>query len=216
MPKIKVGLKAMKNIRLRLDEAIRYRTQQESVAVRLQRGSSVVRGWSNYYRIAHNFTNVAGSLDHYAFWSAVKAVCRKFDITTAKCVKKYGRTGKFRVDEFCQLETFSGISMNLDYRGPKPYEPGYGAYATDANDGADLSRFNEGRRRGAADMKWKALRRDQFRCRQCNMTVSDRSSHADHVVPVHRFASFAQADHLDNVQTLCLLYHKEKHAAKSS
>lgn len=214
VPKIKVSTKALKNIRLRLDEAMRYRPQQESVVARLQRGSSVVRGWSNYYRIAHNFTNLAGSLDHYAFWSAVKAICRKFDITTAKCVRKYGRTGKIRIDEFCQLETFSGISMKLDYRGPEPYEPGYGVYETDADEEADWSRFNEGGRRGAADTKWEALRRDQYRCRLCDKPVSNRNSQADHITPVRRFASFAQANDLDNVQTLCLNCHERKHAAK--
>jgi len=124
VPKILVGPKAVRNLKTRLDEAIRLRPQQESVALRLQRGSAVVRGWSEYYRIAHNFPRMAGTLDHHAFWIAVKALCRKFDITTAQCVKKYGSRGVIRLDESCELERFSGKSMKLDYRGPDPYEPG--------------------------------------------------------------------------------------------
>ena len=184
------------------------------MAVRLGRGSSVVRGWSNYYRIAHNFTNMAGSLDHHAFWSAVKAICRKFDISTGRCVKKYGRTGVIKIDDSCQLATFSGIPMKLDYRGPKPYQSGSGFYETDGEMEADFSRYCEGRRRGAADLKWAALRRDQYRCRQCGKPVTARTSNADHSVPVKRFANFKQASTLDNIQTLCLECHRAKSATE--
>ncbi len=131
VPKIKIGRKAFRNLRERLREAIRRRPQQESVALRLQRGSAVVSGWSGYYRIAHDFTGIAGTLDHWAFWITVKTICRKFDITTAQCVRKYGRTGVIRVDDSCRLATFSGRSMKLDYRRPEPYIPGNSFYATD-------------------------------------------------------------------------------------
>jgi len=91
VPKIKIGPRAVTRARQRLDEAMRYRPHQESVACRLLRGSMVARGWAEYYRIAHDFAKATGALDHYAFWSAVKAICRKFDISTAKCPRRYVR-----------------------------------------------------------------------------------------------------------------------------
>ena len=59
VPKIKVGRKAITNIQTRLGEALRYRPMQESISVRLVRASAVIRGWSNYFKIAHNFSQVA-------------------------------------------------------------------------------------------------------------------------------------------------------------
>jgi len=200
VPKIKVGLKALRNLRARLNDAIRRRPQQESVALRLQRGSSVVRGWSEYYRIAHNFTGIAGTLDHQAFWIAV-------------CVKRYGRTGVIRLDESYQLAKFSGIPMKLDYRGPEPYEPGKGIYGTDESLEADTRYFSERSRPGNLDVKCAALQRDQYRCRCCGQPVAAETSQAHHPIPVKRFASFALANTEDNLETLCLECHRERHGA---
>lgn len=213
VPKIRIGDKALQNLRVRLSDAIRRRPQQESVAGRLRRGSAVVRGWSEYFRIAHNFTDLAGTLDHQAFWIAVKAICRKHDITTAQCVKRYGSTGVIRFDESCFLETFSGRPMKLDYRGPEPYKPGAGDYETDAEQDVSFARFNEQSRPGNLDLKLQTLRRDQHRCRRCGIAVDEKSSQMDHIQPVSCFASFALASTEDNLQTLCLECHREKHRA---
>ena len=77
VPKVKVGRKAITKIQTRLGEALRYRPMQESISVRLVRPSAVIRGWSNYFKAAHNFSRVANGLDHKAFWIAVKAICRR-------------------------------------------------------------------------------------------------------------------------------------------
>ena len=74
---------------------MRWRPLQESGAARLVRASAVVRGWSNYYKIACNFSKSANWLDYQAFWIAVKALCRKFDISTAQGLRKYGRGDKW-------------------------------------------------------------------------------------------------------------------------
>lgn len=211
IPKIRIGPQAVANLRQRLNDAIRRRPHQESVAMRIQRGSAVVRGWSEYYRIAHNFPSIAGTLDHHAFWTAVKAICRKHDITTAQCVKKYGSTGVIRIDETCQLAKFSGIKVKLDYRRPEPYEPGKAAYETDTELEVNFARFNERSRFGNLDLKWKTLQRDHYQCRGCGKSVTDQDSQMDHIEPVSHFASFALASTEDNLQTLCLDCHWQKH-----
>jgi len=214
VPKIKIGSKAKQNLRQRLEDAMRRRPMQESVALRLHRGSAVVRGWSEYYRIAHNFPAIAGTLDHWAFWTALKAICRKLDIPTGTAMKRYYRGGTIQVDESCRLETFSGIKMKLDYRGPQPYQPGEAEYETDDEMEVSFSKFCERARFGSRDVKYAALRRDNYRCRVCGNPVTDQTSQVDHIVPVKRFASFALASSGDNLQTLCLDCHWEKHHAK--
>ena len=214
VPKILLGKKAIPNLKARLEDALRRRPHQESVALRVQRASAVVRGWSEYYRIAHDLPRRAGTLDHYAFWIAVKAICRKLDITTAQAVKRYGTCGRIRVSESCELPRFSGIPMKRDYRGPEVYEPGKSATEIDADLDVSFSRFNESRRPGNMDLKHRVLERDQYRCQQCGCEVDDQDSQMDHIQPVNCFASYARASYFDNLQTLCFSCHWSKHYAR--
>jgi group II intron reverse transcriptase/maturase len=214
VPKIKISSDSKRNLRQRLEDAMHRRPHQESIALRITRGSAVVRGWSEYYRIACDFTDKAATFDHWAFWIAVKAICRKLDIPTGKCMKMYYRNTTIYVDKYCQLEMFSGKKMKLDYRGPEPYIPGNGIYETDEQMEADFSLCREKLRPGSDDLKYQALKRDDYKCQKCGKPVTDRTSHADHIVPVKCFASFALASTLENIQTLCLSCHGGKHYAK--
>jgi RNA-directed DNA polymerase len=213
VPKIKIGQDAKRQLKQRLEDAIRRRPHQESISLRINRGSAVVRGWSEYYRIAHDFTGKAGTFDDWAFWIAVKAICRKLNIPTGKCMKKFYRNTTIYVDKYCQLETFRGRPMKLDYRKPEPYMPGNGSYENETESEADFARFNERTRFGSTDYKYQALKQDDYKCRNCGKAVTDGTSQIDHIIPVNRFASSVLASTPDNIQTLCLACHKEKHRA---
>jgi 5-methylcytosine-specific restriction endonuclease McrA len=56
------------------------------------------------------------------------------------------------------------------------------------------------------------LVRDGFHCRGCAVVVTSKTSHADHIEPVNRFANLAMANDLDNIQTLCRRCHDLKTA----
>jgi hypothetical protein len=169
----------------------------------------VVLGWSNYYKIAHNFFNVANLLDHLAFWIATKALCRKFDLSTAQCLAKYRKGNCISMGEGCTLRRAQDIKMSLNFRGPDSYDPGTGTYLDDLDWEADF-RLYESQRPGSMDLKVLALHRDGFRCRKCGITVNCETSEADHIQPVSSFANLAQAHTLKNVQILCVTCHKEK------
>jgi RNA-directed DNA polymerase len=212
VPKVRVGRKAITNIQRRLEEAIRRRPTQESISVRLVRGSAVIRGWSNYYKIAHNFSQVANGLDHKAFWIAVKAICRKADISTAKCLRRhlFGRT--LGVHEDCTLARFADTEPSHYYTSPEPYQPGNGSRHLDDDEWEAAFVRQERHHSGCGDLKWKALVRDGFHCRGCGVTVTSKTSQADHIQPVNRFANLAMANDLDNIQTLCRWCHGLKTA----
>lgn len=89
------------------------------------------------------------------------------------------------------------------------YEPGKGVYPEDHEWEADFRRPDKDRP-GEMDLKQAALIRDQNQCRGCGSLVVSETSEVDHIRPVHKFASFEQANTLDNVQTLCLYCHKQK------
>ncbi|KAA1261577.1 hypothetical protein LF1_41270 [Rubripirellula obstinata] len=63
----------------------------------LIRGSAVVTGWANYYRIAHGFKRAANALDFHAYWIGVKALCRRYDVSTAQCIRKHGQGDNLNV-----------------------------------------------------------------------------------------------------------------------
>jgi RNA-directed DNA polymerase len=211
VPKIKVGRKAITHIQSRLGEALRYRPMQESISVRLVRASAVIRGWSNYFKAAHNFSQVANGLDYRAFWMAVKTVCRKEDISTARCLRKYLFGNTIGVHETCALVRFQETAASYYYSSPEPYQPGCDRYLEDDEWEAAFVLYDRSRP-GVGDLKWKALVRDGFHCRGCAVVVTSTTSHADHIVPVNRFANLAMANNLDNIQTLCLRCHKLKTA----
>jgi RNA-directed DNA polymerase len=215
VPKVKVGRKAIVNVQQRLGEAMRYRPTQESISVRLVRGSAVIRGWSNYFKIAHNFSRVAHGLDHRAYWTAAKAICRKEDTSTAQCLRKYSVRNTVGVHERCTLARFQDTKAVHHPSGPEPYRPGgVPSYLEDEHWEAAFGLTERGRL-GSGDLKWVSLVRDSFRCRDCGVSVSTGDSHADHIIPVKRFANFAQAHELANIQTLCLRCHQLKRVGEN-
>ncbi len=209
VPKIHVGNKAITNVVRSLEEAVHQRPSQESITLRMERASSIIRGWSNYFCIAHDFARVARKLDNNAFWITVKSICHKEDKSTAQCLSKYYRHARLRVHEGCQLARFQDTRMSLDYSGPDTYTPGNGVYETDAELEYGLY-IPDTRRHGTMDFKWQALVRDSYRCRRCGRLVTAKTSNADHIEPVQRFANVPQAHRLGNIQTLCLACHKAK------
>ena len=212
VPKIKVGRKAITNIQTRLNETLRYRPMQESISVRLARASAVIRGWSNYFKTAHNFSRVANGLDHKAFWIAVKAMCRKEDISTAQCLRKYSISQTLGVHEKCTLARFQDTTPVHYFTSPEPYQPGCNQPYVEDDEWEAAFVLPDARRPGSGDLKWKALVRDGFHCRGCAVVVTSKTSHADHIEPVNRFANFAMANDLDNIQTLCRRCHDLKTA----
>lgn len=209
IPKIKVPRGAISKAVRRLNEAMRFRPHQESGAARIVRGSAVIRGWSNYFKIAHDYSKSANLLDHHAFWIATKALCRKFDLTTAQCLRKFRFGNTIGVGSTCLLRRAQDTKMSHDFRNPEPYEPGTGCYLDDVDWEADFRMF-ESLRPGSLDLKVFALHRDGFRCRQCGTAVTYETSEADHIQPVKSFAHLALAHTLENMQILCLPCHREK------
>ena len=212
VPKIKVSQKSISKIRLRLNEAVCYRPSQEDIATRIARVSSVIRGWSHYFKIAHNFCKVAGLLDHLAHWAMVKAISRKNDISSGKVHKRFYYKGRIGVTVKKTLVRFSDTKMSLNYRGPVAYEPGNAVYLEDHE--WEVNHFSSRNRPGQQDLKLQALERDKYQCCKCGCLVLAETSELDHIIPVQQFACFEQANTTDNVQTLCLYCHKEKHRAK--
>jgi RNA-directed DNA polymerase len=212
VPKVRVGRKAITNIQRRLGEAIRHRPAQESISVRLACGSAVIRGWSNYFKIAHNFSKVAHGLDYKAFWIMVKAICRKADISVAKCLRRHLFGNTLGVHEDCTLARFVDTQPSYYYLTPEPYQPGQRQRYLEDDEWEAVFVFRERHRPGCGDLKWQALVRDGFHCRGCAVVVTSKTSHADHIEPVNRFANLEMANSLDNIQTLCLRCHKLKHA----
>ena len=216
VPKVRVPRNALTNGIRRLNEAMRWQPTQQSGAARLVRGSAVVTGWANYYRIAHDFNRAANTLDFHAYWIGVKALCRRYNISAAQCIRKYGRGDNLNIGSSYMLKRAQDTPMSWKQDSPKPYNPGTGCYLDDVDWEADIRQYENRQRPGRMDFKAWTLFRDGHRCRQCGSRVTIETSETDHIKPVNCFANYAQANHLFNLQTLCLRCHKEKHGAKSS
>ena len=209
IPKIKVTDKAVQNARQLVIEKLRNKPMQVGIDTRIYETNAAIRGWSNYYKIAHDHYAHANRLDHHTFWVAIKMICRKYDITTAKCFRKFYRGGTIDVQGKCKLIRFTDTEMSLDYRGPEPYEPSKAVYVTDDELEANFQ-MPAYSRPDSGLLKSQAIIRDGNRCVKCGKSVTLKTSHADHIKPVKCFANFKQAHTIENVQTLCLDCHKGK------
>jgi len=59
----------------------------------------------------------------------------------------------------------------------------------------------------------RARRRDGYRCQVCGLLETDRSHHVHHKIPFKTFASFLEANRLENLITLCPICHPRVEAA---
>lgn len=217
VPKIKVGLKGIRNFKKGIDDAIRNVTHHTSVAARIYRANQVIRGWGEYFRVAHNFAKVASDMDNYVHIAMLKAICHKMDIHTAKCYREYFAKGTFHYKQEEFLGKMSKIKMKLDYRNPPEYIPGdENPNESDSELEVNAENRGESRRHGNWDLKIDQLERDQYRCRSCGKTVQAKTSHLEHIKPVHQFPSFEAANAVGNLQILCLECHKRKHASEKA
>ena len=215
VPKIKVGQKGIQNFKQRIYDAARNVTQHISIATRIHRTSQVVRGWGEYFRIAHNYSKVAAKLDYFVHGVMLKIICRKMDIHTAKCYRGYYANGTFHYRKEEVLARLSHKKMKLDYRNPMPYEPGSkNPNESDMEMEAGAAIGNDYKRRGRWDLKLDQIARDQYRCRACGKGVTVKASHLHHIKPVSTFPSYEAANIDGNFQTLCLECHKEKHVSQ--
>ena len=152
----------------------------------------------------------AHSLDYHAFWETVKVACRKFDITTAQCLKRYCRNSRFVVAPGCELAKISETKLKIKIRKPEEYVPGGAIYLEDFDEDSTFSFREPKQRRGYRDERWDTMLRDSMRCRRCGVTVDKSTARVDHIVSVKHFANYRQAHTPGNLQTLCINCHKEK------
>jgi 5-methylcytosine-specific restriction endonuclease McrA len=59
-------------------------------------------------------------------------------------------------------------------------------------------------RPGTADLKPMILKRDGYTCQMCGRSVTLKTSQMDHIKPVRRFKRPVDANHPDNLWTLCI------------
>ena len=216
-PKIRVGQKGIQNFKRGIHDVTRNVAHHVSIAARIYRASQVIRGWGEYFRIAHNYSKVAGNLDYFVHTVMRKMICCKMDIHTAKCYRNYFADGTFHYRKEEVLARLSHKTMKLDYRNPMPYEPG-GKNPNDSDMEMEVDANNriECKRYGRRDLKLDQIARDQYRCRACGKEVTVKTSHLEHIRPVSTFPSFEAANFEGNLQTLCLECHKEKHASRKA
>ena len=191
VPKIRVGQKGIQNCKKGIYDAARNVAHHVSIAARIYRASQVVRGWGEYFRIAHNYSKVAYRLDYFVHKVMLKMICRKMDIHTAKCYREYFANGTFHYKKEEVLARLSHKKIKLYCRNPVPYEPGgKNPNESDRELEVDADNRTESKRCGNWDLKLDQLVKDQHRCRTCGKGVTVKTSHLEHIEPVSTFPNY--------------------------
>jgi 5-methylcytosine-specific restriction endonuclease McrA len=66
------------------------------------------------------------------------------------------------------------------------------------------------RRPGMEDIRPLIMKRDEYTCQGCGKSVTSQTCHVDHKRPVRRFRLPINANHPDNLWTLCIDCHRTK------
>ena len=122
----------------------------------------------------------------------------------------------------CEDTCCAGWEIDIDDKSYEYYKTVGGAfgemlrqnikeYENDEEEEAAFHKYNERGRFGQWDLKHETLRRDNFCCQKCGRKVTAETSAVDHIKPVNCFANFQLASKPENLQTLCLQCHKDKH-----
>ena len=213
VPKIKVGRKAITNIQTRLGEALRYRPMQESISVRL------VRGFGSHSWLVELLQDCPQLLASCS-WAGPQGFLDRGESDMSEARHIDGQVPPQVPSSGTPLVFTKTVPWPASrirrpayyYASPEPYQPGCNQRYLEDDEWEAAFVFHERHRPGCGDLKWKALVRDGFHCRGCAVVVTSKTSHADHIEPVNRFANLAMANDLDNIQTLCLRCHKLKTA----
>lgn len=109
-------------------------------------------GWSNYYKIAHDFRRAAIWLDSQAYWIAAKALCRKFDLSTAQCLRKYGTENCISLNGVLSLKRAQDVQTAWLQQSPESYRAGTGYYLDDVDWEVEFRSYDH-RRPGSMDLR---------------------------------------------------------------
>lgn len=210
--KILIPKSAKESFKKKIAMATDKRSHNSSLKTKIMALNSIIRGWCNHYRYTSNANTDFRKLEHYVFWKVAHWVGRKYKMNMPDVLKKYYAKSTFHIEKL-QLVQASSIKARR-YPGlfviPNPYLKNEEIVREDVTTGFRFWTGNESRP-GVEDNRSWILMRDNYTCQKCGHGALDFSNcNIDHIKPVRKFRNALEANHIENLQTLCIPCHRQK------
>jgi RNA-directed DNA polymerase len=208
--KVLIPEQAVDKVCAKIAEITDAKTDQDSVNAKILALNGVIGGWCRYYQYTSKAATQFGKVERYTFWRMAHWLGRKFKIRMPAVMERYKSESTFATAEYRLLRAseFSTLTYKKRFFKPNPYttqEP----ILREALPQEGYWVGNE-TRKGMADLRPLILERDGYICQRCDRPVTAHKAQIDHIRPVRRFKRPIDANHPDNLWTLCDKCHTEK------
>jgi hypothetical protein len=167
----------------------------------------MIGGWCRYFQHTHDIGRQFKKLSHAAFWDITHWLAAKLQISVAQVMKRFHGLKDLNIHLH---QEFKHKRYANPIRQPNPYTT-----MTDIEREELLNLapwWGNETRPGQADLKAIIIERDEHRCRMCGKQITPTTSVLDHVRGFASFKKPVNANVPNNLWTLCLDCHANKHA----
>jgi hypothetical protein len=185
-------------------------THEDSVEAKLRALSRIIAGWCRYYQYTSIASRQFNRLAHKAYWLVAHWLGRKHKLKMTSVLSRFSKASTFAIaDTTMTLHSdFHTKRYYKLYKKPNPYLFQAKLEREELPDETPWTGFEE--RPGWIDTRRLVMERDKWTCRLCKASVTPETGEVDHLRPYHLFKRPVNANHPDNLWTLCLECHRKK------
>lgn len=209
VPKILIPEEAIRKFRHKIHETLAPHTHHDSVNMKIMALNRITGGWCRYYQCTSSASLMFGKLNPIVFWDMAHWLGRKFRLSMPQVMKTYYANSTFHTSTQSLIQP--GNYRTKRYTSHPENNP----YLTNPHQTRretipTMEAKVREKRPGQADLREALLARTGPICTQCGYQGTTPEMHVDHKIPRHRFKHPTEADHIGNVQILCVTCHKAK------
>lgn len=208
--KVLIPSVAVDRVRDKITAATDPTTHQDSVNSKILALNRIIGGWCRYYQYTSKAATHFHRVDYHTFWRMGHWLGRKYQITMPVVIQRFKRGDSIATKEYglIQANKFSTQAYKKRFLKPNPYTMQEKLQREELPQVTYWTGHEP--RKGMMDLRPLILQRDGHACQLCDKQVTSHTAQVDHVKPVRRFKRPVDANHPDNLWTLCIGCHEGK------
>jgi len=184
---------------------------KDSLAVKIKALNRIIVGWCRYYQYTSKANSQFAELAHKTFWMLANWICGKHRMSLPQAFTLHYSEGTLKSGELALVKhnDFPSLPYAKRFLKPNPYTNQEQIEREELPDDSPWPGYEE--RPGWADVRLKALERDNYTCLVCKKAVTAETAEVDHVRPYACFKRPVDANRLENTMSMCINCHRLRH-----
>lgn len=207
--KVEIPKDAIRNVLDKIKATTDKSTYNDSISTKILALNRIYGGWCRYYQYATGASTVFNEVGHHLFWNFAHWISRKEQSSIPETLIRYKRDGTLGYDKYTLMKPLTSKRYNKAFYKPNPYLENSKVIRETLLEDTYWTGY-EGSRKGMADLKLIVLTTDEYTCQTCGSKVTSKTAEIDHIKLFSQFKLAANANRIENLQTLCIPCHKKK------